>query len=69
MANNRRNNQKTVGKEGVPTKKVNDLAMPAATGDGLIVGNADARKVADDFIAAIAAHRHWSREQKSEVPV
>ena len=37
--------------------------------DGLIVNSApDARKVADDFIAAIAQHRHWSRELKGDVP-
>lgn len=38
-------------------------------GDGLIASDAaDARKAADDFIAAIAAHRHWSRERKGQVP-
>lgn len=43
--------------------------LPAVAVDGLIVSvEQDARKVADDFIAAIAEHRHWSREQKGEVP-
>lgn len=43
--------------------------LSAVMRDGLIVGvAADARKVADDFIASIAQHRHWSREQKAEVP-
>jgi len=43
--------------------------LPAAKRDGLITSVAsDARKVADEFIAAIAEHRHWSREQKGEVP-
>jgi catalase len=42
---------------------------PKATIEGLMVGSAsDARKIADDFIAAIAQHRHWSREQKGDVP-
>lgn len=44
--------------------------LPVATRTGLIASAAsDARKVADDFISAIAQHRHWSREQKGEVPV
>lgn len=44
--------------------------LPADASGGLIVSAAsDARKVADDFIAAIAQHRHWSREQKGGVPV
>ena len=43
--------------------------LPAVAGNGLVVGIAsDARKVADDFILAIAEHRHWSREQKGDVP-
>jgi catalase len=42
---------------------------PKATIEGLMVGSAsDARNIADDFIAAIAQHRHWSREQKGDVP-
>ena len=42
---------------------------PKATIEGLMVGSAsDARRIADDFIAAIAQHRHWSREQKGDVP-
>jgi catalase len=43
--------------------------IPKATIEGLLVGSAsDVRKIADDFIAAIAQHRHWSREQKGDVP-
>ena len=43
--------------------------LPAVAENGLVVGIAsDARKVADDFILAIAEHRHWSREQKGDVP-
>jgi len=42
---------------------------PASASEGLIVNAAsDARKVADDFIAAIAEHRHWNREKKGNVP-
>lgn len=45
------------------------VELPAVACDGLIASVAsDARKVADEFIAAIAQHRHWSREQKGEVP-
>ena len=45
------------------------VELPAVARDGLIASVAsDARKVADEFIAAIAQHRHWSREQKDEVP-
>jgi hypothetical protein len=35
------------------------------TGDpdsGLIVGSAGDKKPVDDFIAAVAAHRHYARE-------
>lgn len=43
--------------------------LPTLARDGVIVSlGSDARKVADDFIASIAEHRHWSREQKGEVP-
>ncbi|MEO6723736.1 MAG: catalase HPII [Blastocatellia bacterium] len=43
--------------------------LPTVAGSGLITGTAsDARKTADSFIAAIAEHRHWSREQKGDVP-
>ena len=43
--------------------------LRALAGDGLIVSvGLGGHKVADDFIAAIAKHRHWSREQKGEVP-
>jgi catalase len=43
--------------------------LPTLAGDGIIVSLAlDAHKVANDFIAAIAQHRHWSRRQKGNVP-
>lgn len=43
--------------------------VPAIANDGLIVSvSQEARRVADSFIAAIAEHRHWSREQKGDVP-
>jgi catalase len=43
--------------------------LPTLAGDGIIVRLAlDAHKVANDFIAAIAQHRHWSRRQKGNVP-
>jgi catalase len=36
---------------------------------GLVIKTVpDARQIADDFIAAIAQHRHWSREKKGDVP-
>jgi catalase len=42
---------------------------PTVAGDGLILGaSSDARKVSEGFIAAIALHRHWSRERKGDVP-
>jgi catalase len=45
-------------------------AQATAAANGLIVNTAaDARKVADAFIAAIAEHRYWVREQKGDVPV
>jgi catalase len=44
-------------------------AKTTATANGLVVdASADARKVADTFIAAIAEHRYWVREQKGDVP-
>jgi catalase len=39
------------------------------TEEGVVTGqDAQAGKVASEFIKAIAAHRHWSREKKDQVP-
>ncbi|HXI13888.1 MAG TPA: catalase [Thermoanaerobaculia bacterium] len=56
-----------VGVRKSPGKKGRGAGSAAA--EGVIVGS-DTRSgaVADQFIAAIAAHRHWSREQKPQVP-
>ena len=44
-------------------------SLASSTDAGLIVSpRTDARRVADEFIAAIAQHRHWEREQKGQVP-
>jgi catalase len=44
-------------------------SLASSTDPGLIVSpSANVRKVIDEFIAAIAQHRHWSREQKGQVP-
>ncbi len=46
-----------------------ELQEGSAAGSGVVVSTAtNVRQVADDFIAAIAEHRHWSREQKGDVP-
>src|SRR5262249_21715702 len=43
--------------------------LSSSTDAGLIVSpRAEARRVADEFIAAIARHRHWERELKGHVP-
>ena len=52
----------------LPDEPAKAKENPAAD-RGLIVSQAaNTRKVAEDFIAAIAEHRHWSREQTGDVP-
>ncbi|HEY9430540.1 MAG TPA: catalase HPII [Blastocatellia bacterium] len=42
---------------------------PSFSNEGVIVsGDADARKLAEEFIGAIAQHRHWGREQRGQIP-
>lgn len=54
---------------GAALKTKGGSETPPVTGDGLIVSDAsDALNVSKDFIAAIALHRHWTREQKGDVP-
>jgi catalase len=55
---------------GAEFKNEEGVSNPQAGADpGLIVSKAgDARNVANDFIAAIALHRHWDREAKGDVP-
>ena len=55
---------------GAGFKNDEGASEPGSSADpGLIVSKAtDARKVANDFIAAIAQHRHWDREAKGDVP-
>jgi catalase len=55
---------------GAEFRNEEGASEPGSSADpGLIVSKeADARKVANDFIAAIAQHRHWAREAKGDVP-
>jgi len=51
------------------SKEPETQSLASSTDPGLVVSsNPNARKVADAFIAAIAQHRHWEREQKDQVP-
>jgi catalase len=57
--------------EGVTLLRASYAASDLQSGEdsGVVVNTAsDARQVTNNFIAAIAQHRHWSREQKGDVP-
>jgi catalase len=55
---------------GAEFKNEGGLSKPQPGADpGIIVSkSSDVRKAANDFIAAIAQHRHWDREMKGDVP-
>ena len=48
------------------SKSTGDKEIPAD--EGIIGVGTEARKVSENFIAAIAKHRHWSREKQGEIP-
>ena len=56
-----------LGTEAIPEPKTENNQIVA--NEGVIIGR-DARvdDVAEEFIKAIAQHRHWSREMKDQVP-
>jgi catalase len=54
---------------GETNSESNHRARQVATVGGVIIGReAQADNVAAEFIAAIAQHRHWTREMKDRVP-
>jgi catalase len=54
---------------GADTAKNDAEGNQLVAEEGVIIGHdAQAAKVASEFIKAIARHRHWSREMKGQVP-
>jgi catalase len=54
---------------GADTAKNDAEGNQLVAEEGVIIGHdAQAAKVASEFIKAIAQHRHWSREMKGQVP-